>query len=140
MLIDELKKANIEAMKARDQVARSILSVVLTKAKLAEVELKAKGTEMSDGDVLSIIQKTLKELSDEKEGYLKVNNTERVQSIEVQEKVLNSYLPKQLTKDEILAEIAKLDDKSMPNIMKHFKTNFAGKVDMSLVSQLARSL
>ena len=89
---------------------------------------------------LSIIQKTLKELSDEKEGYLKVNNTERVQSIEVQEKVLNSYLPKQLSKEEILAEIAKLDDKSMPNIMKHFKTNFAGKVDMSLVSQLARSL
>lgn len=140
MLIDELKKANIEAMKARDQVARGALSVVLTKAKLLEVEMRSKGQEMNDGNVLDIIQKTLKELSDEKEGYAKVNNSERVESIEKQESVLKAYLPKQLTKEEILEEINKLDDKSMQSIMKHFKANFAGKVDMSLVSQLARSL
>ena len=36
--------------------------------------------------------------------------------------------PLQLTEEEIRAEIAKLEDKSMPSIMKHFKTNFAGKV------------
>lgn len=140
MLIDELKKANIEAMKARDQIARGALSIVLTKAKLAEVELKAKGQELIDANVLEIIQKTLKELSDEKEGYIKVNNAERVEGIEKQENVLKGYLPKQLSKEEILDEINKLEDKSMPSIMKHFKANFAGKVDMSLVSQVARSL
>lgn len=140
MLIDELKKANIEAMKARDQIARAALSVVLTKAKLLEVEMRSKGQEMVDANVLEIIQKTLKELSDEKEGYAKVNNSERVEAIEKQEAVLKAYLPKQLTKEEILEEINKLEDKSMPSIMKHFKANFAGKVDMSLVSQVARSL
>ena len=140
MLIDEIKKANIEAMKARDQIARGVLSVVLTKSKLLEVELKAKGQDLADSNVLEIIQKTLKELSDEKEGYLKVNNTEKVDSIVKQEAILKAFLPKQLTKEEILAEIEKLDDKSMPSIMKHFKANFAGQVDMSLVSQIARSL
>lgn len=140
MLIDELKKANIDAMKARDQVARAALSVVLTKSKLLEVELRTKGQELTDGNVLEIIQKTLKELSDEKEGYAKVGNAERVSAIESQEAVLKNYLPKQLTKEEILEEINKLEDKTMPSIMKHFKANFAGKVDMSLVSQVARSL
>ena len=140
MLIDELKKANIEAMKARDQIARGALSVVLTKSKLVEVELKAKGQELADSNVLEIIQKTLKELSDEKEGYMKVNNTEKVESIVKQEEILKAFLPKQLTREEILAEIEKLDDKSMPSVMKHFKANFAGKVDMSLVSQIARGL
>ena len=140
MLIDELKKANIEAMKAKDQDARAALSVVLTKAKLLEVELKTKGIELADSNVLDIIQKALKELSDEKEGYLKVANTDRVGSIEKQEAVLKNYLPKQLSKDEIIEEINKLEEKSMPSIMKHFKANFAGKVDMSLVSQVARSL
>lgn len=140
MLIDELKKANIEAMKARDQVARAALSVVLTKSKLLEVELRSKGQELADSNVLEIIQKTLKELSDEKEGYAKVGNAERVANVEAQEAVLKNYLPKQLSKEEILEEINKLEDKSMPSIMKHFKANFAGKVDMSLVSQLARSL
>ena len=60
--------------------------------------------------------------------------------IEKQENVLKGYLPKQLTKEEIIEEINKLDDKSIPSIMKHFKANFMGKVDMSLVNQIARGL
>ena len=140
MLINDLQKANIEAMKAKDQDARSILSVVLTKYKLQEVEARAAGKEIGDAELLSIIQKVLKELSDEKEGYMKVGNQERIDSITRQENVIKGYLPQQLSEDEIRAEIAKLDDKSLPNIMKHFKMNFAGKVDMSKVSQIARSL
>ena len=140
MLIDELKKANIEAMKARDNDARAALSVVLTKYKLQEVELRSAGKEIGDAECLSIIQKVIKELGDEKEGYLKVNNAERAASITKQEETLKKYLPQQLSEAEIRAEIAKLDDKSMPSIMKHFKANFAGKVDMSLVSSIARNL
>ena len=68
MLINDLQKANIEAMKAKDQDARSILSVVLTKYKLQEVEARAAGKTIGDAELLSIIQKVLKELSDEKEG------------------------------------------------------------------------
>lgn len=140
MLIDELKKANIEAMKARDADARAALSVVLTRYKLQEVEAKAQGKEIGDNECLSLIQKVLKELGDEKEGYLKVNNAERVASITKQEETLKGYLPKQLSEEEIRNEINKLEDKSMPSIMKHFKANFAGKVDMSLVSSIARNL
>lgn len=140
MLIDDLKKANIEAMKSKDGDARAVLSIVLTRYKLLEVELRSKGKEVGDSDCLSIIQKVLKELSDEKEGYLKVNNEERAASITKQEEVLKKYLPQQMSEEEIRAEISKLEDKSIPNIMKHFKANFAGKVDMSLVSSIARNL
>ena len=140
MLLEELKKANIEAMKNKDKDARSALSVVLSKCQLLGVELKAKGEELKDTDVLQIIQKTLKELGDEKVDYLKVNNQERVESISQQEIILKKYLPQQMTKEEILAEIDKIEDKSIPNIMKHFKANFLGKVDMSLVNQIARGL
>ena len=140
MLLDELKKANMEAMKNKDKDARSVLSVVLTKCQLLIVEANANGKEFGDPQVLEVIQKVLKELSDEKEGYQKVNNAERVASIIHQEEVIKAYLPKQLTREEIIEEINKLEDKSMPNVMKHFKANFAGKVDMSLVSQIARGL
>lgn len=140
MIIDELKKSNIEAMKAKDKDARAVISIVLTKSKLMEVELKANGKELSDADVLSVIQKTLKELSDEKDGYLKVNNQERVDSTLRQIDIIKQYLPKQLSEEDIRIEINKLEDKSMPSIMKHFKTNFAGKVDMSLVNKIAKSL
>ena len=140
MLLQELQKANIQAMKDHDQNARAILSVVISRCKLLEVELRAKGNELTDADVLGIIQKIIKELADEKEGYIKTNNLERAKLIDEQAEIIKVYLPKQLTEEEIRAEISKLDDKSMPSIMKHFKANFAGKVDMSLVSRIARDI
>ena len=140
MLLEQLKSDNIQAMKNKDKAARSALSVVLSKCQLQQVEFKAQGKEFTDADVLGIIQKSLKELADEKADYLKVNSQERVANIEEQEAILKKYLPAQMSKEEILEEINKLEDKSIPSIMKHFKANFAGKVDMSLVNQIARGL
>ena len=55
MLIDQIKTANIEALKAKDTVARGVLSVVSNKYKLQEVELKAAGKETGDKEMLAII-------------------------------------------------------------------------------------
>ncbi len=140
MLIDEIKANNIKAMKERDNVTRGVLSIIMTKYKNLEVELRASGKEIGDKELLSIIQKTLKELSDEKEGYAKVGNQEKVDSISKQESVLNGYLPKQLSEQEIRDIISALEDKSVPSVMKHFKTNYAGQVDMGLVNSVLRSL
>ena len=140
MLIDRIKSANIEAMKARDNTSRAVLSIVLTKYKLQEVELKSQGKEIGDAELLSIIQKVIKELEDEKAGYLKVNNQERADNISKQMEVISSYLPKQLSEEEIRKIIDSLEDKSVPSVMKHFKMNYAGQVDMSLVNRVLRSL
>ena len=140
MLIDKIKSANIEAMKARDNTSRAVLSIVLTKYKLQEVELKSQGKEIGDAELLSIIQKVIKELEDEKAGYLKVNNQERADNVSKQMEVISSYLPKQLSEEEIKKIIDSLEDKSVPSVMKHFKMNYAGQVDMSLVNRVLRSL
>lgn len=138
MLIDELKKANMLALKNKDTEARAILSVVINKFNNALIEAKAQGKDLVDADLVAVIAKTLKELSDEKEGFVKVNNQVRVQAIINQENTIKAYLPKMLSKEEIVAEIAALADQSMPVVMKHFKTNFAGKVDMALVNLVMR--
>ena len=139
MLIDEIKKANVEAMKARDNTAKGIYSIIMNKYMLLSIEKKQKGEEATDVDLITIISKTLKELTEKKESYLKVNNLEKVNAIAHQEELISKYLPKMLTEEEIRKEISTLDDKSLPNVMKHFKTNFQGKVDMGLVSKIARS-
>ena len=140
MLIDELKKANMEALKSKNKNVRAILSVVIKKYNLAKIELSTKGKEIADADLLGIIQKTIKELEDERAGYLSVNNTQRVEEIDEQMKTIQSYLPKMLTEEEIKNEILSLEDRSIPSVMKHFKENFAGKVDMGLVNRIARSI
>lgn len=139
MLIDEIKKANVNAMKSRDNVAKGIYSIIMNKYMLLSIEKREKGLEASDIDLITIISKTLKELADEKENYAKVANQEKVMMISRQEELISIYLPKMMTEEEIRKEIATLEDKSLPNVMKHFKTNFQGKVDMGLVSKIARS-
>lgn len=140
MLIDDIKKANVEAMKARDSVAKGIYSIIMNKYLLLTVEKREKGEAATDADMVQIITKTLKELQDEKENYGKVGNAEKVAAIQHQEDVIRIYLPKMLSEEEIRAEIAKLSDVSIPSVMKHFKTNFQGKVDMGMVNRIARSL
>ena len=138
MLIDELQKANIEALKSGDKTARAILSVVIAKYKANAIELKAQGKEATDADMVKIITKSIKELDEEKEGYAKAGRTEEVASIEAQKALIEKYLPKLMSEDEIRSIIASLEDKSMPSVMKHFKMNYDGQVDMSLVSKIAR--
>lgn len=140
MIIDELQKANIEALKNKDKVSRAVLSVVINKYKMEAIELKSSGNEISDKDMVRIISKVLKELEEEKSGYEKVNRVEDVNNVNTQIEVISKYLPKMLSESEIRAEIDKLSDKSMPSIMMHFKANFDGKVDMGLVNRIARSL
>ena len=100
MIYEEIKKANIQAMKDKDTVARSFYSVLLNKVKLEEIRKREKGEEIVDADVVSILQKTIKELADEKEGYSKVGNLEEVENINTQIAIAEKYLPKMMSEEE----------------------------------------
>lgn len=138
MIIDEIKKDNIQAMKDKNTTARTIYGVVLNKHLLLSIEKRKAGSETNDADMVSILQKTIKELTEEAENYQKVGNADQVKEINKQKDILTKYLPQMLSEDEIHNIIANMEDKSMPSIMKHFKANYAGKVDMQLVNKIAR--
>lgn len=140
MIIDEVKKANMEALKAHDESKRTAYSILMNKYLLLSIELKSQGKVIADSDMVQIIQKMLKELDEEKENYQKANRPESVEDIERQKMALQFYLPKMMTKDEIKSEILKLDDKSIGSVMKHFKVDFAGECDMRDVQEVLKNL
>ena len=137
MLQTEIKNDMIKAWKSGDMLTKNVLNLLLGKIKNKAIDLKV--DELPDSEILVIVQKFIKELEDERESFRKADRNENVINLTFQLSVVQNYLPKQLTEDEIRAEISKLEDKSMKSIMSYFKTNFAGKVDMSLVSRIARS-
>ena len=139
MIIDEIKKDNVQAMKDKNALARAIYGVVMNKVMLLNIEFKKDGKELQDADVVQILQKTIKELTEERENYLKAGNTVEAENIAQQKALMEKYLPQMLSEQEIRDIVATLEDKSMPSIMKHFKANYAGKVDMGLVNKIARS-
>ena len=67
MLINEIKKANMLALKNKETAKRAAYSVLINKYMLLEVSNRESGKEVTDADVVSLIQKTLKELAEEKE-------------------------------------------------------------------------
>lgn len=138
MLFEEIAKANMDALRNHDKVARSILSIVYGKFKNESINQGLNAKSLPDGDCLNIIKKTIKELDEEKEGYIKVGRQESADEIQQQREIVEKYLPKMMSEAEIRAEIEKLDDKKIPNVMKHFKANFNGLCDMGLVSKIAK--
>ena len=138
MILEKLKQANIDSIKNHDTTARALYSVLLNKIKLEEINKRQAGQELKDGDVAAILQKASKELYEERDNYVKAGNSEMAATIEKQIALVERYLPKMMSNEEIREIIASLEDKSIGNVMKHFKTNYAGKCDMKAVSEIAK--
>ncbi len=136
MLIDEIRKANIAALKAHDKDYRAIYSVLINRYDLLAKDKK----DIGDNDLYVLVSKVMKELDEEKEGYIKTNNVSGAASVDRQKEALKPYLPKMLSEEEIIVEINKLEDKSMKNVMTHFKAHFNGLVDMGKVNQILRNM
>lgn len=138
MIFDDLQKANIQTMKDHDKVAHEIISLVFGKAKNTAIDKGYADRKLPDNECLVLIQKFIKELEEEKLSFEKAGREETVLKLKTQQEILSNYLPKQLTEDEIREEIKRLDDKSVPSVMKYFKANFQGKCDMGLVSKVLK--
>ena len=140
MVLEEINKANIQAFKEKNSVIRDVISLIKSRAKLAEVDKRTKNEELTDSDVFAIIQKLIKELEEQQENYKKVNNETEVQVLQKQIEFCKGFLPKALSKDEIKEIINSLEDKSMPFVMKYFKSNYSGSCDMRDVQDVLKSL
>ena len=139
MIVEQIKLDNTTAIKEKNTTARAILSILMNKALLETVKKREKNETLTDVDMVAILQKTVKELTDEMENYKKVNNAEQVEEIEKQIKIVKSYLPQMLSIEEITEIIAEMEDKSVPTVMKKFKAEYAGKVDMKDVQTALKS-
>ncbi len=140
MLQDDIKKARIEAMKAKDKTTLNVLSVVLNKIMLATIDKREKGETLTDADVVGILQKTVKELGDEREGFMKADRPEKVAELDAQIATVNGFLPKMMSAEEIAAVIMTLEDKSVPAVMRYFKAEYAGKCEMRTVSEVLKNI
>ncbi len=136
MLLADFKKAKIEGMKAHDNVTVDALNVVINKLMLLSIDKRSKGEELTEADTVAVLQKTEKELIEERDGYERAGRQDTVDKLNAQLAVIKAYLPKMMTEEEIASVIATLDDKSVPSVMRHFKQHYQGKCDMRLVSQV----
>ena len=139
MTMEELKKDKIAVMKAHETDAVTAYNALISRLMLMATDPNH-GKEISDADIVSAASKTEKELLEEQENFRKAGREETVAALDRQIATVRKYIPAMMSAEEIKAVILSLDDKSVPAVMKHFKSNYAGKCDMKLVNETLRSL
>ncbi len=93
-LQSDLKNAQL----ARDEIRVSTLRLLLSEIKNAEI---AKGENLSDADIISVVQREVKKRKEAIAGFRSGGREEQAQKEEMEEVVLKSYLPVQLSTEEL---------------------------------------
>lgn len=138
---EELKTA----MKAKDKVRVNTLRAILSGIKY----LRAEGghDEISDDDVITIINREVKKRRDSIEMYESNNRPELAENEKAEVAILMEYLPAQLTEDEIraiitetIAEVGAAGPSDKGKLMGALMPKVKGKADGKLVNTLVTEL
>lgn len=140
----QLQQELTDALKARNELKVSVLRSVIGAVQSAEKAGKS-AVEFDDEHVLQVIRKQVKQRKESVEIYSKAGEVKRAGRELAEAKVLESYLPKTLTEDEVRAivreELDKLENvtpASFGQLMKASMARVAGRADGKLVSQLVK--
>jgi uncharacterized protein YqeY len=139
----DLDAALKEAMKAKDTVALDSVRAIKSVVKLAEIE---GGKELSDEDVHSVIQKAVKQRRDSIAQFIAGGRQDLVANEEAQIKVLEKFLPAQLSEDEVsklvdeaVAATGAAGAKDMGKVMGALMPKVKGKADGGIVNRLVKA-
>jgi uncharacterized protein YqeY len=138
----EIKTAMLAKDKDKLRALRSIKSLIL----LAETEKSAKA-ELSKDDEVKLLTKAAKQRRESAEVY-KSQNRADLETVELKElAVIETYLPKQLSEEEIIEKLKEIIAKTgakgpqdMGKVMGVATKNLAGMADGKLVSFIVKSL
>lgn len=139
---DDLKNA----MLAKDENRLSVIRMLKSAIQYYEIQKGGAGYEATDEDVIDVIGKEIKKRKESIELYEKGGRPESAEKEKTEAQILESYLPEQLSEDEI----AKLVDEAvvqtgassmqdMGKVMGILMPNTKGKADSTLVSNLVRT-
>lgn len=133
-----------ESMRNHDDIARDTMRMVLTSLKLAEVEKKG---ELDDAAVLSLVQKEIKTRHESILEFKKGNREDLAGNTEKEIKVLEQFLPKQLSDDELKAivsaavqEVNAVNMADMGKVMKIVIPKVQGKASSDRISTMVKEL
>ncbi len=146
MLFDQISKDIIEAMKAKDVVRRETLRNV-KKYFLEAKTAPGANDQLSDDDALKILQKLAKQGRESAEVYKQQGRDDLAQEEMAQVEVIEQYLPKQLSQDEleaklkdIIAQVGASSPQEMGKVMGVATKQLAGLADGKAIAATVRKL
>jgi len=142
-LKDRITEDMKNALRAKETARLGAIRLLLAAMKQREVDERI---ELTDADIVAIIDKMLKQRRDSIVQYEKGGRQDLADAEKFEMTVLQTYMPAALSNDEIAAAIAEAvaatgatGPQDMGKVMAQLKPKLAGKADMSAVSQLVKA-
>ena len=139
-LLEDLKKA----MKEKNEIRKNTVQMV--RAAILQVE-KDKNIKLDDEKVLEVIAKECKKRKDSLADYERSGREDLINQIKEEISILEEYLPKQLTDEELVTEVKKVIEKlnatsmkDMGKVMKEAKTRVGVSADGRKINEIVKKL
>jgi uncharacterized protein YqeY len=148
-LRDDINSALKEAMKAGDKPKVSTLRLINAAIKERDIQNRTAGPDagVSDDQILEVLARMVKQRQESLTHYQAAGRSELVTQERNEITVIQGFMPKQLSDDEMRAEIAKVVKetgaagvKDMGKVMSALKARFAGRIDMAKAGGIAKGV
>ena len=140
---DEYKRAMLDKSEDRKRVLGNLIAQMKNK----EIELRAKSKELTEEDIIGLIQKTIKQNTEANQLFAQGGREDLIKQNEVEIAILQTFLPKQLSDSEIDEAIKGIivitgaqSIKDMGKVIGQMKTKYSGQIDMGVVSTKVKAL
>ena len=144
MLKDKLLEDLKNSMKEKNVIRKNVIQMV--RAAILQVE-KDKKIELTDEEIINIMEKEAKKRKDSLEDYKKSNRQDLIEQIEEEIHIIEEYLPKQLSKEEIakivkevINEVGANSIKDMGKVMKTAKEKIGAASDGKTINEVVKEL
>ena len=135
-----------EALKAKDKKTYSTLRLVVAAIKDTMIAKKIKDKKtLQDNDLIGLLKKMVKQRNDSCEAYKKAGRNELLENEMSEIKIINEFLPKQLSEEETkkicfetMKKVGASSVKDMGKVMGTLKKEYSDVLDFSRVSQIIK--
>ena len=147
MIRDDIKAAQIAAMKAGDKDTRNAVGLIQAAIKNRDIEARTQATPPDDDTlIVEVLQKMVKQRRESIEMFRKGGREELAVAEETEVAVIERFLPAQMSEAEtaaaieaIKAELGATGMKDMGRVMAELKARHASELDMSKASGLVKA-
>lgn len=147
MIRDELKKQLIEAMKSKDDKKTATIRLINAAIKQKDIEARPAGKTdgIDDAAVLSLMQSMIKQRRESIDMYKKGGREDLAAAEQSEIDIIQSFLPKQMSTDEmkaaikeVIAQTGAASIKDMGKVMGALRGKYAGQMDFGAASNLIK--
>jgi len=148
-LRDKINEQFNFAIKSKNKTSVSTFRLILTAIKERDIANRTGGKkeEIKDSEIIKVLRKMKKQRQESADLYKKGGREELLKTEEMEIKIIDTFLPKQLNEDEtkkickeIIEKVGASSVKDMGKIMSELKQKYSDSIDFSKVNTIVKGL